>query len=92
MYKNNPLDAPTGVHNIDKTKPEHLKKIDTLCSGRVRFCMPVDNKQCMPFFNIPAHNTNRDKLSMQGRVRLVILGALMSITVVFNKSVSTFFS
>lgn len=26
MYKNNPLDAPTGVHNIAKTKPEHFKK------------------------------------------------------------------
>lgn len=27
MYKkNNPLDAPTGEHNIDKTKPEHFKK------------------------------------------------------------------
>lgn len=26
MYKNNPLDAPTGVHNIDKTKPERHSK------------------------------------------------------------------
>lgn len=86
------MNAPTGEHNIDNTKPEHLKKIDTLCSGRVEFCMTMDNKQCIPFFNIPEHNTNRDKLSMQGRVRLVILGALMSITVVLNESVSTFFS
>ncbi|XP_065941925.1 uncharacterized protein [Magallana gigas] len=38
------------------------------------------------FFNNPAHNTKRDKLSMQGRVRLMILGALMSITVVLNES------
>eukprot|EP00105_Crassostrea_gigas_P010596 XP_011425934.1 PREDICTED: uncharacterized protein LOC105327268 [Crassostrea gigas] len=38
------------------------------------------------FFNIPSHRTKRDKLSMQGRVRLVILGALMSITVVLNEN------
>lgn len=32
MYKNNPLDAPTSVHNIDETRQEgHFIKIDTLC-------------------------------------------------------------
>lgn len=81
MYKKKtPLDAP------DKTKPEHFKK-SILYVG---WQWMINNAYL--FFNSPAHNTNSDKLSMQGRVRLGILGALMSITVVLNESVSTFFS
>lgn len=87
------MGAPTGVHNIDKTRPErHLKKsilpVKVGC-GFAHWMILLNNVYL--FFNIPSHRTKRDKLSMQGRVRLVILGALMSITVVLNENVSTFF-
>lgn len=83
---------PTGLHNIDKTRPErHFKKsilpVKVGC-GFAHWMIHLNNVYL--FFNIPSHRTKRDKLSMQGRVRLVILGALMSITVVLNENVSTF--
>lgn len=62
MYKNNPLDAPTGVHNIEKTKPErHFKKsiLYVQAGYGLQWHWIIHLNNIYLFFNIPADNTKR---------------------------------
>lgn len=42
-------------------------------------------------FSVPAHSTKTDKMNVNTRERLVILGAFLSISVGLNECVSTYF-
>lgn len=82
---------PQQLYTIENRRDRRDLKVDILCSGRARFCITLDNtfKHLQHFFNVRAHNTKRDTMSLHTRVRLVIFGILLSTTVVFNESVST---
>lgn len=88
---------PQQVYTIENRRDRRdiFKNRYFMFRSGTRFCITLDItlsiKHLQHFFNVRAHNTKRDKMSLHTRVRLVIFGTLLSTTVVFNESVSTLF-
>lgn len=82
--------VPTGVHDLHQDRQEKHLKIELFSfSGRVRFCVTLEDTLILYIIFSVSPHTTQDNMSVHTKVRLVILGTFLFISFVLNECVST---